>query len=121
MESYQILHDVKDKCSELTEKIDSVLNLLSMLETYVTYSNLMKDFGSAGSESAPPPAKNTPKGSTSMNPQEIQKILSSMQNKDQPISETEFNTIFETLKQGKSKEEVDRMEQMVKMAKSFLT
>ena len=120
MEAYQILHDVKDKCSELTQKIDSLLKLLSMLETYFTYSNLMKDFESVNSVDTPPTAETTPKGAQAMNPQDMQQILSSMQNKDQSMSQAEFDTIFETLKQGKTKEEIDRMEQMVKMAKSFL-
>ena len=55
-----------------------------------------------------------------MNPQEFQKILSAMRKDDKPMTQDEFDTIFETLKQGKSKEEIARMEQMVEMAKSFM-
>ena len=36
------------------------------------------------------------------------------------VTVDEFNQIFETLKQGKSAEEVARMEQMVQLAKSFM-
>ena len=55
-----------------------------------------------------------------MNPQELQKILSSVKKSDKPMSEDEFNAIFESMKQGKSQEEIARMEQMVQMARSFM-
>ena len=46
--------------------------------------------------------------------------MNAAKNSDQPMSQDEFNQIFETLKQGKSTEEVARMEQMVQLAKSFM-
>ena len=55
-----------------------------------------------------------------MEPSEFQKIMNMAKNSDHPMSEGEFQEIFNTLKQGKSEEEVARMEQMVKLAKSFM-
>lgn len=119
-ESFQILYEVKAKCSEINNKVDSILRLLEILETYMTYSNLMQEMGPPGGDSRIPPPSFSSKGNDAMNPQELQKILSSVKNNDKPMSEDEFNTIFETMKQGKSQEEIARMEQMVQMAKNFM-
>lgn len=61
-----------------------------------------------------------PEGSETMNPNDFQKIMNAAKNSNQQMSQEEFNQIFETLKQGKSPEEVARMEQMVQLAKSFM-
>lgn len=120
-EPFQILYEVKSKCSELTQKVDSILNLLQMLETYMTYSHLMQDLEqSAGDPKKTSHSNSVSKGADFMNPQDLQKLMSSVKQNDHPMSQDEFDTIFETLKQGKSKEEIARMEQMVQMAKSFL-
>lgn len=66
---------------------------------------------------SPPPM---PEGSETMNPADFQKIMNAAKNSNQQMSQDEFNQIFETLKQGKSPEEVARMEQMVQLAKSFM-
>ena len=66
---------------------------------------------------SPPPM---PEGSESMNPNDFQKMMNAAKNSNQPMSQEEFNQIFDTLKQGKSPEEVARMEQMVQLAKSFM-
>ena len=55
-----------------------------------------------------------------MDPREFQKIMNMAKSSDHPMSEGEFQEIFNTLKQGKSEEEVARMEQMVKLARSFM-
>ena len=47
-------------------------------------------------------------------------MMNAAKNSNQPMSQEEFNQIFDTLKQGKSPEEVARMEQMVQLAKSFM-
>ena len=36
------------------------------------------------------------------------------------MTDNEFEAIFDSLKQGKSEEEIARMEQRVKLAKSFM-
>lgn len=118
-EPFQILYDVKSKCSEINQKVDSILNLLQILETYMNYSTLMRDLESATSPKAGSSEGNS-KGVDPMNPHDLQKLMSAVKNNDHPLSQDEFDTIFETLKQGKSKEEIARMEQMVQMAKSFL-
>jgi len=61
-----------------------------------------------------------PERGDSMNPNDFQKIMNAAKNSNQQMSQEEFNQIFETLKQGKSPEEVARMEQMVQLAKSFM-
>jgi len=119
-EPFHLLCEVKHKCGELTQKIDSLIHLFQMLETYMTYSNLMRDFEQAGNDTHSSRSDSHSKGNDAMNPQDMQKILSSVKNKDHSMTQDEFDTIFETLKQGKSQEEVARMEQMVQMAKSFL-
>ncbi len=118
-EPFQILYEVQARCGEINQKIDSILQMLQVLETYMTYSNIMRDMAPSGDSQAPHPP-NSPKGNDAMNPQEFQKILSAMRKDDKPMTQDEFDTIFETLKQGKSKEEIARMEQMVEMAKSFM-
>ncbi len=118
-EPFQILYEVQAKCSEISQKVDSILHMLELLETYMTYSNLMRDL-SPGDNSGSSHPNSSSKGNDAMNPQEFQKILSSVRKDDKPMSQDEFDTIFETLKQGKSPEEVARMEQMVQMAKSFM-
>ena len=55
-----------------------------------------------------------------MNPKDLQKIMNVAKQSDQQMSQDDFNQIFDTLKQGKSPEEVARMEQMVQLAKSFM-
>ncbi len=119
-EPYQILYEVKAKCSEINNKVDSILHLLEILETYMTYSNMMQEMGPPGGGPTSPPPNFSSKGNDAMNPQELQKILSSVKKNDKPMSEDEFNSICETMKQGKSPEEIARMEQMVQMAKSFM-
>ena len=116
----QILHEVKSKCAEMTQKIDSIINLMQILETYITYSNFMRELEPQNCDDSKSAAHSSSKGPENMNPQDMQKILSSIKSNDNTLSQDEFDTIFETLKQGKSKEEVARMEQMVQMAKSFM-
>ena len=55
-----------------------------------------------------------------MNQNDFQRILNAARQSDHPMTEDEFNQLFEALKQGKSAEEAARMEQMVQLAKSFL-
>ena len=118
-EPFQILYEVQAKCSEISQKVDSILHMLELLETYMTYSNLMRDL-SPGDNSGSSHPNSSSKGNDAMNPQELQKILSSVKKSDKPMSEDEFNAIFESMKQGKSQEEIARMEQMVQMARSFM-
>lgn len=118
-EPFQILYEVQAKCSEISQKIDSILQLLQVLETYMTYSNLMRDAAPSDDSKSHHP-NNSPKGNDAMNPQEFQKIISAVRKDDKPMTQDEFDAIFETLKQGKSQEEIARMEQMVQMAKSFM-
>lgn len=120
-EPFQILYEVQSKCNDINQKIDSIIHLLEMLETYMTYSSLMQDLGPlTGGNSNPSHSDPPKKGAPTMNPQEMQKILSSIKKDDKPMSQDEFDNIFETLKQGKSQEEIARMEQMVQMAKNFM-
>ncbi len=103
------------------------------MTAYMQYSNMasgmsegfdasvMADFISnmtADSEDFSPPPM--PEGSETMNPNDFQKIMNAAKNSNQQMSQAEFNQIFETLKQGKSPEEVARMEQMVQLARSFM-
>lgn len=110
----QVLHDVQKKCNELNQKIDSIIRIMETFTTYMQYSSLMKDFNPDIF------SKTTPEGSESMNPKDFQKIMNAARQSDQQMSQDEFNQIFETLKQGKSAEEVARMEQMVQLAKTFM-
>lgn len=114
-DGYRILHDVQRKCNELNRKIDSIIQVMEIFTAYMQYSNMMADFN--------PDKAQDPSGERreeSMNPNDLQKILKAAQQSDQKMTSDEFNQIFETLKQGKSAEEVARMEQMVQLAKSFM-
>ena len=111
---YKVLHDVQEKCNELNKKIDSIIRIMEVFTTYMQYSNMMSDlnpdaFSKAMSE-----------GSETMNPKDLQKIMNAAKQSDQQMSQEDFDQIFDTLKQGKSAEEVARMEQMVQLAKSFM-
>ena len=55
-----------------------------------------------------------------MNPNDFQKLMNAVRQSDHQMTQDEFNQLFEALKQGKSAEEVARMEQMVQLAKSFM-
>ena len=131
-DSYKLLYDVQKKCNELNQKIDSMIRIMEMLTAYMQYSNMMSnmsDFSDMPSMQeqwddtdnpeafSPSPM---PEGSETMNPNDFQKIMNATKNSNQQMSQDEFNQIFETLKQGKSPEEVARMEQMVQLAKSFM-
>ncbi|MCI8559307.1 MAG: hypothetical protein HFI19_16450 [Lachnospiraceae bacterium] len=131
-DGYKLLHDVQKKCNELNQKIDSMIRIMEMLTAYMQYSNMMSnmsDFSDMPSMQeqwddtdnpeafSPSPM---PEGSETMNPNDFQKIMNATKNSNQQMSQDEFNQIFETLKQGKSPEEVARMEQMVQLAKSFM-
>ena len=149
-DGYKVLHDVQKKCNELNRKIDSILRIMEIMTAYMQYSNMMSDMPEGADMShmaemmakmtnmtsnppkemsedfeensdsehfSPPPM---PEGSETMNPADFQKIMNAAKNSNQQMSQDEFNQIFETLKQGKSPEEVARMEQMVQLAKSFM-
>ena len=131
-DGYKLLHDAQKKCNELNQKIDSMIRIMEMLTAYMQYSNMMSnmsDFSDMPSMQeqwddtdnpeafSPSPM---PEGSETMNPNDFQKIMNATKNSNQQMSQDEFNQIFETLKQGKSPEEVARMEQMVQLAKSFM-
>ena len=122
-ERYRILYELQHKCNELNRKIDSLIRMMEILTTYMQYSSMMAEMtavqtpGSGSDRSADDGQTSfdgTPEGSGRMDPREFQKIS------DHPMSEGEFQEIFNTLKQGKSEEEVARMEQMVKLARSFM-
>ena len=122
-DSYKLLYDVQKKCNELNQKIDSIIRIMEMLTAYMQYSNMMsnmqneRDAEDNPEAFSPPPM---PERGDSMNPNDFQKIMNAAKNSNQQMSQEEFNQIFETLKQGKSPEEVARMEQMVQLAKSFM-
>ena len=122
-DSYKLLHDVQKKCNELNQKIDSIIRIMEMLTAYMQYSNMMsnmqneRDAEDNPEAFSPPPM---PERGDSMNPNDFQKIMNAAKNSNQQMSQEEFNQIFDTLKQGKSPEEVARMEQMVQLAKSFM-
>jgi Xaa-Pro aminopeptidase len=103
-DGYKILHDVQKKCNDLNRKIDSIIRIMEIFTAYMQYSAMMTE----------------QEGSETMNPNDFQKIMNAAKQSDKQMSDTEFNQIFETLKQGKSAEEVARMEQMVQIAKSFM-
>lgn len=111
---YKMLHDVQVKCNELNKKIDSVIRIMEVFTTYMQYSNMMSDFNPDSFSQV------ISEGSESMNPKDLQKIMNVAKQSDQQMSQDDFNQIFDTLKQGKSPEEVARMEQMVQLAKSFM-
>ncbi len=105
-DGYKVLYDVQKKCNELNRKIDSIIQIMEILTAYMKYSSMMNE--------------SSPEGSESVNPNDFQKILHAANQSGQQMNQDEFNQIFETLKQGKSAEEVARMEQMLQLAKSFM-
>ena len=113
-DGYKILRDVQKKCHELNQKIDSMIRIMEVFTAYMQYYNKMADMDPLDV------TQFMSEGSENMNPKDFQKIMNAAKNSDQPMSQDEFNQIFETLKQGKSTEEVARMEQMVQLAKSFM-
>ena len=131
-DSYKLLHDVQKKCNELNQKIDSIIRIMEIFTTYMQYASMMPDMPDIFNmfhmqnpfkEDADPDAFSPPpmpEGSETMNPNDFQKMMNAAKNSNQPMSQEEFNQIFDTLKQGKSPEEVARMEQMVQLAKSFM-
>ena len=129
---YKILYDVQKKCNELNRKIDSIIRIMEMLTTYIQYSNMMSEF-QAGMQAGPSASENPdvsespdafsqspPEGSEGMNPNDFQKLMNAARQSDHQMTQDEFNQLFEALKQGKSAEEVARMEQMVQLARSFM-
>ena len=131
-DGYKILYDVQKKCNELNRKIDSIIRIMEMITTYIQYSNLMSEF-QAGMQAGPSASENPdvsespdafsqspPEGSEGMNPNDFQKLMNAARQSDHQMTQDEFNQLFEALKQGKSAEEVARMEQMVQLAKSFM-
>ena len=129
---YKILYDVQKKCNELSQKIDSIIRMMEMITTYIQYSNMMSEF-QAGMQAGPSASENPdvsespdafsqspPEGSEGMNPNDFQKLMNAARQSDHQMTQDEFNQLFEALKQGKSAEEVARMEQMVQLAKSFM-
>ena len=131
-DGYKILHDVQRKCNELNRKIDSIIRIMEMITTYIQYSNMMSEF-QAGMQAGPSASENPdvsespdafsqspPEGSEGMNPNDFQKLMNAARQSDHQMTQDEFNQLFEALKQGKSAEEVARMEQMVQLAKSFM-
>ena len=131
-DGYKILYDVQKKCNELNRKIDSIIRIMEMITTYIQYSNMMSEF-QAGMQAGPSASENPdvsespdafsqspPEGSEGMNPNDFQKLMNAARQSDHQITQDEFNQLFEALKQGKSAEEVARMEQMVQLAKSFM-
>ena len=131
-DGYKILYDVQKKCNELNRKIDSIIRIMEMITTYIQYSNMMSEF-QAGMQAGPSASENPdvsespdafsqspPEGSEGMNPNDFQKLMNAARQSDHQMSQDEFNQLFEALKQGKSAEEVARMEQMVQLAKSFM-
>jgi|GEM_PF-5366858 len=128
-ERYRILYELQHKCNELNRKIDSLIRMMEILTTYMQYSSMMAEMtavqtpGSGsdrGADDGQASFDGTPEGSGRMDPREFQKIMNMAKSSDHPMSEGEFQEIFNTLKQGKSEEEVTRMEQMVKLARSFM-
>lgn len=111
---YQVLHELQKKCNDLNQKIDSIIRIMEIFTAYMQYSNMMSGLGPDF------PFKMATEGSENMNPRDFQKIMNAAKQSDQQMTQDEFNQIFETLKQGKSAEEVARMEQMVQLAKSFM-
>ena len=65
-------------------------------------------------------SQSPPEGSEGMDPNDFQKLMNTARQSDHQMTQDEFNQLFEALKQGKSAEEVARMEQMVQLARSFM-
>lgn len=125
-DGYKILYDVQKKCNELNRKIDSIIRIMEMITTYIQYSNMMSEFQSgtqAGPSASGDPgafSQSPPEGSEGMNPNDFQKLMNAARQSDHQMTQDEFDQLFDALKQGKSAEEVARMEQMVQLAKSFM-
>ena len=121
---YRVLYDVQKKCNELSQKIDSIIRMMEMLTTYIQYSNMMSEFQAdmqPGSPEEPGAfSQSPPEGSEGMDPNDVQKLMNTARQSDHQMTQDEFNQLFEALKQGKSAEEVARMEQMVQLARSFM-
>ena len=121
---YRVLYDVQKKCNELSQKIDSIIRMMEMLTTYIQYSNMMSEFQAdmqPGSPEEPGAfSQSPPEGSEGMDPNDLQKLMNTARQSDHQMTQDEFNQLFEALKQGKSAEEVARMEQMVQLARSFM-
>lgn len=111
---YKALYEMQKKCGDLTHKIDSMIRIMGMFSTYMQYSNLMSDLDPGAFQ------QHTTERSDNMNPMDLQRLLGTGKQSDHPMSQDEFNRIFDTLKQGKSAEEIARMEQMIQMAKNFM-
>ena len=131
-DGYKILYDVQKKCNELNRKIASIIRIMEMITPSIQYSNMMSEF-QAGMQAGPSASENPdvsespdafsqspPEGSEGMNPNDFQKLMNAARQSDHQMTQDEFNQLFEALKQGKSAEEVARMEQMVQLAKSFM-
>lgn len=128
-ERYRILYELQHKCNELNRKIDSLIRMMEMLTTYMKYSSIMNEMAAvqpsksdsdSDSDDGQVHFDDAPERSIIWNPGSFRKLWNMAKNSDHPMSEGEFQEIFNTLKQGKSEEEVARMEQMVKLAKSFM-
>lgn len=128
-ERYRILYGLQHKCNELNRKIDSLIHMLEMLTTYMQYSSMMSEMTTAqmpssgsdpGVDDGQASFDDAPERSGRMDPKEFQRIMNMAKNPDHAMSDGEFQEIFESLKKGKSEEEVARMEQMVKLARSFM-
>lgn len=121
---YRVLYDVQKKCNELSQKIDSIIRMMEMLTTYIQYSNMMSEFQAdmqPGSPEEPGAfSQSPPEGSEGMDSNDFQKLMNTARQSDHQMTQDEFNQLFEALKQGKSAEEVARMEQMVQLARSFM-
>ena len=121
---YRVLYDVQKKCNELSQKIDSIIRMMEMLTTYIQYSNMMSEFQAdmqPGSPEEPGAFSQSPtEVSEGMDPNDFQKLMNTARQSDHQMTQAEFNQLFEALKQGKSAEEVARMEQMVQLARSFM-
>ena len=117
---YKVLHEVQTMCNELNRKIDSIIQIMEVFTMYMQYSNMMSDFNPDLFSQSNASKNQTERSDTHMNPQDLQKMMNAAKQSNQQMTQDEFNQIFETLKQGKSAEEVARMEQMVQMAKSFM-
>lgn len=111
---YKALYDVQKKCGDLNQKIDSIIRIIGMFSTYMQYSNMMSDLDPGTFQQL------TTERSDSMNPIDLQRLLNTTKQSDHQMTQDEFNRIFDTMKQGKSAEEIARMEQMVQMARNFM-
>lgn len=121
-DGYRILHDLQKKCCELNRKIDSILRMMEMLTTYMQYSGMMAEMSAATlpEDIRQPSEAAAPEGNGAMEPGDLQKLMNLTKSSNQPLSEQEFQHFFDELKKGKSEEEIARMEQMVKLARSFM-